>query len=61
MGHVLMENRHGLVVGGRASLATGAAEREEALALIEGLSGIPCGSGMMGEKESSLCPDARSR
>jgi hypothetical protein len=28
---------------------------------VSGLSGIPCGSGMMGEKESSLCPDARSR
>jgi len=35
MGHALMENRHGLVVGGRASLATGTAEREEALALVD--------------------------
>ena len=35
MGHALMENRNGLVVGGRASLATGTAEREEALALVD--------------------------
>ena len=35
MGHVLMENRHGLVVGGTATLATGTAEREAALALID--------------------------
>ena len=35
MGHALMENRHGLVVGGSASLATGTAEREEALALVD--------------------------
>jgi transposase len=36
IGHALMENRHGLVVGGVASLATGTAEREEALALVDG-------------------------
>lgn len=36
MGHALMENRHGLVVGGRVSSATGTAEREEALQLIDG-------------------------
>ena len=30
-----MENRHGLVVGGGASLATGTVEREEALALVD--------------------------
>src|SRR5215470_1587737 len=35
IGHALMENRHGLVVGGGASLATGTAEREEALALVD--------------------------
>jgi hypothetical protein len=34
-----MENRHGLVVGGGASLATGTAEREEALALVVGRRG----------------------
>ena len=27
MGHALMENRHGLVISGTASLATGTAER----------------------------------
>lgn len=36
IGHALMENRHGLVVGGGASLATGTAEREGALALVDG-------------------------
>lgn len=35
MGHVLMENRHGLAVGGLATRASGTAEREAALSLIE--------------------------
>jgi transposase len=35
MGHALMENRHGLAVDGGVSLATGTAEREAALALID--------------------------
>ena len=35
IGHVLMENRHGLAVGGVVSQATGTAEREAALALID--------------------------
>jgi transposase len=35
MGHALMENRHGLVVGGGVSLATGTAEREAALDMID--------------------------
>jgi transposase len=35
IGHALMENRHGLVVGGGASLATGTAEREVALELLD--------------------------
>jgi transposase len=35
MGHALMENRHGLAVGGGVSHATGTAERQEALALID--------------------------
>jgi len=35
MGHAVMENRNGLVVGGRVSQATGKAEREAALELIE--------------------------
>lgn len=37
MGHVLMENRNGLVVGALLTQATGAAEREAALALVDGL------------------------
>jgi transposase len=35
MGHVLMENRNGLAVGGALSRATGTAEREAALELVE--------------------------
>ena len=35
MGHALMENRHGLAVDGGATQATGTAEREAALALVE--------------------------
>src|ERR1700748_3963553 len=35
MGHALMENRHGLAVGGGVSQATGPAEREKALELID--------------------------
>lgn len=35
MGHALMENRHGLAVGGLVTQATGTAEREAALALID--------------------------
>ncbi len=35
MGHALMENRHGLVVGGTVTLAGGTAERDAALALVD--------------------------
>lgn len=35
MGHALMENRHGLAVGGGVTQATGTAEREAALDLID--------------------------
>jgi hypothetical protein len=35
MGHALMENRNGLAVGGVVSQASGTAEREQALALID--------------------------
>jgi len=37
MGHVLMENRNGLVVAAALTQATGTAEREAALALVDGL------------------------
>ena len=37
MGHVLMENRNGLVVGAMVTQATGTAEREAALTLVDGL------------------------
>jgi transposase len=35
MGHALMENRHGLAVGGVVSQATGTAERDRALELLD--------------------------
>lgn len=35
MGHVLMENRHGLVVDAQVTQATGTAEREAALQMVE--------------------------
>ena len=35
MGHALMENRNGLALGGGVSLATGTAEREAALRMID--------------------------
>jgi transposase len=39
LGHVLMENRHGLVVDTRVTQATGTAEREAALAMGEAIRG----------------------
>ena len=39
LGHILTENRHGLVVDARLTLATGTAEREAA---VDMLSGKPC-------------------
>lgn len=43
MGHVLMENRYGLVVNTQTTLATGTAEREAALAMVKGKTGITLG------------------
>jgi transposase len=39
MGHALMENRNGLVVDVRLTLATGTAEREAAIAMVESIPG----------------------
>jgi transposase len=39
MGHLLMENRHGLIVDTMLTHATGTAEREAALAMLERLDG----------------------
>jgi transposase len=39
MGHVLMENRSGLAVGARLTTATGTAEREAALAMVDDVPG----------------------
>jgi transposase len=49
MGHVLMENRHGLAVGSRLTRATGTAEREAALALIDALR-LPLGATLGADK-----------
>jgi transposase len=40
MGHVLAENANGLVLDARASLATGRAEREAAVQMVEGIAGV---------------------
>lgn len=47
LGHVLIENRNALAVGGALTLATGYAEREAALALAEG---VPRGSTLGADK-----------
>jgi transposase len=39
MGHLLMENRHGLIVDDRLSVASGTAERDEARGMVEALPG----------------------
>jgi IS5 family transposase len=39
LGHVLMENRHGLVIDTRVTQATGTAEREAAVAMAEAIPG----------------------
>ena len=39
LGHILMENRHGLVVDARVTQATGKAEREAAVDLVDALGG----------------------
>jgi len=39
MGHVLMENRHGLIIMPRLTAATGTAEREAAEAMVEAVPG----------------------
>ncbi len=40
MGHALMENRNGLVIDSRLTKATGTAEREAALEMVEDIPGI---------------------
>jgi transposase len=39
MGHVLMENRHGLVISPRLTAASGTAERDTAVELVSGIPG----------------------
>jgi transposase len=39
MGHVLMENRHGLIISPQLTAATGTAEREVAVSLVENIPG----------------------
>jgi IS5 family transposase len=40
VGHVLLENRHGMVVDTRVTQATGTAEREAAVAMAEAIPGL---------------------
>jgi len=39
LGHLLMENRHGLVIGAKVTQATGTAERQAAVDLVDALGG----------------------
>lgn len=41
MGHVVIENRHGLIVQAQATIATGTAEADTAVDLVEHLAGDP--------------------
>ncbi len=67
MGHALMENRNGLVVGGGATLASGTAERDHALDTIDGQRGGPVAAGRItlgGDKAfdvSGFVGDLRAR
>ena len=54
MGHVVMENRHGLVVRAHATLATGTAEVETAEELVEQLVGDP-------DEPDGACAESRRR
>ena len=58
MGHVLMENRHGLLVDGRVSEATGTAEREVAETM---LAGVPGGIRSPSAATRTSTPGASSR
>jgi IS5 family transposase len=49
MGHLVMENRHGLVVDAKVTLATGAAEREAAVAMVKAAA-APDGITLGGDK-----------
>jgi hypothetical protein len=60
MGHLLMENRNGLIVGARLTAATGTAEREAALALLDGRG--RCTAGMdKGYYAAAFVADLRAR
>jgi transposase len=49
LGHVLMENRHGLVIQARATQATGTAERDAAIQML-GAQGVRAGSTLGADK-----------
>jgi len=55
MGHALTDNRHGLVVATRTTLATGTAEREAAGAMAKDLAG-PHRITLGGDKGYDTCP-----
>jgi len=55
LGHVIIENRHGLVVAARATQSSTTAEREAALAMLDEMAGRPRSSG--GGKRITLGAD----
>ena len=58
MGHVLMENRHGLIVSPRLTAATGTAEREAAVAWWRR---FPAGTALPWEATRPMIPGSLSR
>lgn len=55
MGHILMENRNGLAVATRLTQASGTAEREAALAMVDG-AGLNAGSTLGADKAYNAWP-----
>jgi len=62
-GHVLNENRHGLVVAACVTPATGTAEREAAVALVQQVAGRDCSARSVtaGEPRSTDSSSLRQR
>ena len=60
-GHVLLDNRHGLVANVCVTAATGSAEREAALLLLDGVPGAVTIGGDKGFDVPSFVADVRAR
>lgn len=61
MGHALIENRHGLVVQADATQATGKAERQAALSMIDRLRASPHARRRQGYDTSDFVADLRQK